>query len=207
MGSDRVRPLMANDFVDDDKMLEEESERRQDEEEHEEATEESTTKAARGPTIPSRWEKERHEIAHIPFRSWCATCVAGRGVRSPHKVKKAREEEELPRFSMDYGFLGQEDQATAVLLAMRELKTGMMLGMLVPKKGVGESWVERRIAQFINSFGHKKALFRSDNEVAIIALRKSVIKLCEGQIMEEDAIKGESQTNGLGGSLKELSGP
>jgi hypothetical protein len=38
---------------------------------------------------------------------------------------------------MDYGFLGDEGQPTASLLVMRELKSGMMLGMIVEKKGVG----------------------------------------------------------------------
>jgi len=166
-------------------------------EEEEEAVEESPAKIARAPTVPSRWEKERHEVAHIPFRIWCPTCVAGRGVKSPHKKKKREEEEELPRFSMDYGFMGQEEQQSAVLLAMRELKTGMMLGMVVPKKGIGEDWVERRIAQFMNSFGYKKLLLRSDNENSIISLRKAVMKLCDAQVIGEDAIKGESQTNGL----------
>ncbi len=140
--NDRVRPIWVN-HAEDDKMLEEFVDRDEEEvqETMEESTEESTAKVAKGPTVPSRWERERHEVAHIPFRSWCPKCVAGRGVKSPHKVKKTREEEELPRFSMDYGFLGQEDQPTAVLLAMRELKTGMMFGMLVPKKGVSDPWV------------------------------------------------------------------
>jgi len=174
---------MTNDVDDEEAMEESEELGGEVEEEEEEATEESSTKVSRSPTVPSRWEKERHEVAHIPFRSWCATCVAGRGVRSPHKVKKKREEEELPRFSMDYGFLGQEEQQTAVLLAMRELKTGMMLGMVVPKKGVSESWVEKRIAQFMNSFGYKKVLLRSDNENSIVALRKSIVKLCDAHVI------------------------
>jgi len=93
--------------------------------------------------------------------------------------------------------MGQEDQESAVLLAMRELKTGMMLGMVVPRKGLAESWIERRVAQFMNSFGYKKVLLRSDNENSIVALRKMIIKLCDAEVIDEDSIKGESQTNGL----------
>ena len=122
--------------------------------------------------------------------------MAGRGQKSGHKKQK-RDGGELPRFAMDYGFLGDEGQPTASLLVMRELKTGMMLGIIVEKKGVGAPWVEQRIANFINGFGHKKLLVRSDNEPSILALRKKVAELVEGQVIPEDAIKGESQTNGL----------
>ena len=154
-------------------------------------------KIARGPTVPSRWEKERHDVTHVPYRSWCPICVSGRGVKSPHKINTGRKYEELPRFSMDYGFMGQEEQRSAVLLVVRELKTAMMFGMLVPKKGVGDEWVERRVAHFINSFGYKTVILRTDNENSILALRKRIAALVDHQVIEEDAIKGESQTNGL----------
>ena len=148
------------------------------------------------PTQSSRTEKEKHEVTHCPFRSWCPTCVAGRGQKSGHKKQK-RDGGELPRFSMDYGFLGAEGQPTAVLLVVRELKTGMMQGMIVGKKGVGDSWVEQRIANFMNGFGYKKVILRSDNENSIVALRRKIANLVSAQVLQEDSIQGESQTNGL----------
>ena len=75
--------------------------------------------------------------------------------------------------------MGQEGQTSAVLLCVRELKSGMMFGMIVPKKGISESWIEKRIANFINGFGYKKIIFRSDNEVSIVALRKKIVAACE----------------------------
>jgi len=98
---------------------------------------------------------------------------------------------------MDYGFLGAEEQPTAVLLVVRELKTGMMQGMIVGKKGVGDSWVEQRIANFMNGFGYKKVILRSDNENSIVALRRKIANLVSAQVLQEDSIQGESQTNGL----------
>jgi len=163
----------------------------------EDTTEEATTtKVARGPTVPSRWERERHEVSHVPFRAWCATCVAGRGVKSPHKTRR-RDGNDLPRFSMDYGFLGSEDRPTSVLLVMKEVLSGMTLGMIVPSKGIAEEWVPRRVAQFINSFNYDKMIIRTDNEPAILALRRSIMTMCTGRVLQEDAIKGESQSNGL----------
>jgi hypothetical protein len=148
------------------------------------------------PTQPSKSEREKHDVTHCPYRSWCPVCVAGRGQESGHKRQK-RDGGELPRFAMDYGFLGDEGQPSAVLLVMRELKRGMMHGMIVDKKGVGAPWVEQRVANFMNGFGHKKMLLRSDNEDSVLALRKKIIELDDGQVIPEASIKGESQTNGL----------
>jgi len=148
------------------------------------------------PTQPSKTEMEKHEVTHCPFRSWCPTCVAGRGQKSGHRQQK-RDGGELPRFSMDYGFMGAENQPSAVLLVVRELRTGMMHGMIVAKKGVGASWVEQRIANFMNGFGYKKVLLRSDNENSIVALRRKIVTLVDAQVLQEDSIQGESQTNGL----------
>jgi hypothetical protein len=119
---------------------------------------------ARRPTVPSQWEKERHEVTHVPFRSWCP---AVRGVRAPHKTRK-RGESELPRFSFYYGFLGQEDEASAVILVMRELLSGMMFAVVVPRKCVGEAWVEQRLANWITGLGYKKLPLRCDNENGIL---------------------------------------
>ena len=98
----RIRPLLVNDDVNEDDIMEEvEEDRRivgEAGDEEEEMTEESTTKMTRSPTVPSAWERERHEVAHIPYRSWCSTCVAGRGVKSPHKTRR-RTSDDLPRAS------------------------------------------------------------------------------------------------------------
>ena len=41
-------------------------------------------KTVRSPIEPSRRAREDHEATHFPYRSWCQSCVAGRGVASPH---------------------------------------------------------------------------------------------------------------------------
>ena len=37
------------------------------------------------PMTVSRKEREEHELTHLPYRSWCAHCVRGRGRNMPHK--------------------------------------------------------------------------------------------------------------------------
>jgi len=72
--------------------------------------------------------------------------------------------------------------------------------MVAPRTGVGgekEEWIQQRLAQLLNGFGFKKVQRRRDGEPAIVALRRKIAGECRAQTMEEDAIKGESQTNGL----------
>ena len=41
-------------------------------------------RVATRPYTPTKAEVEAHEFTHLPYRSWCAHCVAGKGVSSPH---------------------------------------------------------------------------------------------------------------------------
>ncbi len=59
----------------------------------------------------------------------------------------------MPRFSMDYGFLGQDDNPVQPMLVVCELSSPMARAMLVPQKGIGPDWVETRIAAWINDIG------------------------------------------------------
>ena len=37
------------------------------------------------PKQPTRLERERHNLCHVPFASWCDLCVQGRGKDTQHK--------------------------------------------------------------------------------------------------------------------------
>ena len=37
------------------------------------------------PTRPSPKEVEEHMATHIPFRNWCAHCIAGKSKSNPHR--------------------------------------------------------------------------------------------------------------------------
>ena len=37
------------------------------------------------PKEPGAVERSRHELTHMPYRSWCVTSVAGRGADDPHR--------------------------------------------------------------------------------------------------------------------------
>ena len=69
-----------------------------DDDESEEVT---PTTAIRNVKLPSIAEVEEHNLPHVPFRDWCASCVQGKAVSHPHK-KRNKDELEVPVISLDY---------------------------------------------------------------------------------------------------------
>ena len=61
-------------------------------------------KTVRSPVEPSKIAREDHDALHLPYRSWCVSCVAGRGVASPHISSK--EKHDVDEIGMDYCFPG-----------------------------------------------------------------------------------------------------
>ena len=37
------------------------------------------------PKEPGAVDRSRHELTHMPYRSWCFSCVAGRGANDPQR--------------------------------------------------------------------------------------------------------------------------
>ena len=89
-----------------------------DEEPEEEVEEAKAVRVARNPLAPTQAEREAHEATHLPFRSWCAECVAGRRDNPPH-ARMPEEEHQVPEVMLDYAFVrrGEETETTTILIA------------------------------------------------------------------------------------------
>ena len=62
------------------------------------------------PNVPSRQEVLEHWITHLPFRSWCSHCVAGKCKNKPHMVAgKTDEESDVPIIAFDYAFMTDKE--------------------------------------------------------------------------------------------------
>ena len=67
------------------------------------------TRIVRNPLNPSREERERHNINHCPYRSWCNICVEGRGKEDPHYKNNNKDVNSgIPIIALDYKSAGQE---------------------------------------------------------------------------------------------------
>ena len=60
----------------------------------------------RTPTLPSQAEIDEHWLDHLPYRSWCGTCVSGRGRERPHT--RTHGKRKIPTLAFDYCFISKE---------------------------------------------------------------------------------------------------
>ena len=62
------------------------------------------------PITPTREERERHQLTHIPYAVWCRHCVACRGRNLPHRrVIPLPAENVVPVISMDLAHIQRHD--------------------------------------------------------------------------------------------------
>ena len=54
---------------------------------------------------PSAQEIRKHNLTHLPFRSWCKHCVAGKMPDLPRK--KRSSERDYPEMQLDYFFMNR----------------------------------------------------------------------------------------------------
>ena len=62
----------------------------------EEEAEGIVVKALPQPNVPSKEEYDRHQLTHIPYRSWCPHCIRGRGKNAAHKKLDKEIERAVP---------------------------------------------------------------------------------------------------------------
>ena len=85
-------------------------------------------KPKRSPNLPTEEERRAHEVSHVPYRSWCPACVAGRGRSDRHAVATEAEEHTKPVVSMDYCYLCSEKKTRARPLRFWHSDIAMMGG-------------------------------------------------------------------------------
>ena len=71
-------------------VVEGEVEKETEEDECQQGGEEVLIKVVKDPGLPTEAERERHNMTHNPFRSWCPICVEPRGKEDPHHRKKGK---------------------------------------------------------------------------------------------------------------------
>ena len=182
--------------------------REKEESERGEGEEGRRSRGIRAPQRISKQEKEEHERTHTPFRAWCSHCVRGRGKNTPHRKNKDTEDIAVPRVSMDYFFMSDEDQKASEnpIFAMVDEETTEKYARAVGQKGLGVDrgidWLIKDNSEELKAWGHSggdgvSLILKCDGEASIWALREAVAKFHGGRIIPEGPAKGESQSNGV----------
>ena len=185
------------------------------EDQQEEGTEAVHPKAIWKPIRPTVKEVEEHNLTHLPFRNWCIFCVKGKAKDDPHRRKiKQDEEQDIPIISIDYMFMEsrearlrrkeinksraeseEEEDKGMPILVLKDSRTKVALARVVPKKGRDQYAIER-LQKDIANLGYKKLILKSDNEVAIVALKQAVKRERDQDIILEESPEYDSMGNG-----------
>ena len=199
-GSGSVSPHLEGSRVEEVTGQDGDGHEDKDEGEGEEAQE---AQAMDKPVRPSQQEVDRHNLTHLPYRTWCAHCVKGKAVGSPHRNVKREGEKSVPTVVTDYMYLNAqeenkdgEDIKDMPVLTMKDSELGVVRADMVPGKGVN-AYAVSRAKSHIQRLGHKTMVYKSDNEPAMVALKGAVKnEVTEDLVMEESPVE-DSQANGI----------
>ena len=61
-------------------------------------------KVGADPAMPNAAGVAEHRVTHMPYRSWCKHCVAGRGV-GEQRGRHVGRQHDIPRVGVDYWFI------------------------------------------------------------------------------------------------------
>ena len=152
------------------------------------------------PTMPSAEEVAQHNISHIPYRSWCRHCVRGKGRAMHHQQHRELDRDrarQRPRIHMDYFYLGpREEDKSLPLLAIIEEQSQRTFSVAMPCKGVEHQYPVAVAVRLLRALGLQGGVIKTDTERSIVALRNAVQRSLP-DLGFEDAVKGESESNGL----------
>ena len=164
------------------------------------------------PGQPTQKQLDDHRVDHLPFRSWCPECVAGRATGEQHIVRK--DPKQISTFSMDYLYctksrvvrkedLMEGEEIEMKVLVAKDSKSKTVFAHAVEAKGADEDgYAVARLVEDIAWVGNTKIILKSDNEPAIVkvlkdSLRSARVEVQElEQINEEQAVRYDSRSNG-----------
>ena len=158
-------------------------------------------KLLRSPNSPTEQEIEEHEaMGHSIHRSWCGHCIRARGLTEQHVSQPEEElkEKALPTISIDYYFFGattREQESELPGLQVKDSHTGMLWASTVPAKGP-DPFAVNFVQGCIEETGYTRIILKSDNEVAIRALKQKVKESAKVEIVPEESKTGDKQASG-----------
>ena len=155
------------------------------------------------PMLPSRVDREKHELTHLPYQTWCRHCVLARAQNDAHRrTKKHSTEREVPVISGDFCFTGHVDQEKASpIFVLRDHNSRMTFSHMVQGKSTKNElysdYIHSAVLKDLEYLGYKKIVFKTDQEPAMIALQERIQRSREDQTILENSPVDESQSNGV----------
>ena len=129
------------------------------------------------PEKPTQLEIDQHNLTHLPFRSWCTTCVKARGLPDHHHKRDTPSK--LPVIQIDYAFVtSKENKEQTTLLTAVDIETGMSLAVVVDHKGTND-YAIAELVRFLHETGRTQGtlqtgVVQSDQENSIKQLLRDL---------------------------------
>ena len=147
------------------------------------------------PADVTKKEYEKHQLAHLPFRSWCDHCVRGKAVDDAHRpgIDPHRVE---ARMGMYYFFLARatDPQHAKAVLNCLDFQSGAVFSATVVKGG--DPYALAVALEAIKFTGRTRLVILSDQENAV----KNLVDLVRESRTHETAVintpKGSSASAG-----------
>ena len=140
-------------------------------EEEEDVEEALVAKPLRSPSAPTAAERAAHASTHLPYRSWCDECVAGRRDNPAHRTIECQENS-VHEVMMDYCFLRRDGEAELItILILKERQSRAIQAWVVPNRStiLEQGAAVERALEGIRRFGlREKVIIKTDNEAAIL---------------------------------------
>ena len=150
----------------------------------------------RDPGAPTEAEVEKHNVTHLPFRSWCPACVEGKARDKHHKKREYQHNKEIPEIVFDYGFMGAEGEETIAIQVAKDRRTRMIFAHVVPKKGITHEHGAAEMTKDIAKLGYNEVILKCDGEPALKNVQDEVKKQRAQKTILENSPVGDSQANG-----------
>ena len=118
----------------------------------------------RAPEIPLPEAVEAHRRTHVPYASWCAECVAGRGSDNPHR-RLYGELAAPPVVACDNNVLsvagGGDNSNIVTSIVMVDCETTYATASVVPYIGP-ETFPVRFGLLFLQDLGYPRMVLKTD---------------------------------------------
>ena len=127
------------------------------------------------PDTPSKDERDRHNLTHLPAAAWCPFCTTGKSKEDRHMSSSLTSQEEkrtvdqTPVVQLDYWYADSPWQdGTVSVLAFVDINSGWCECLCVPKGTCAGalSFVKR----CLSTVGHTRCIIQTDAEHSITAL-------------------------------------
>ena len=157
------------------------------------------------PASVSEAEREHHDLTHLPYESWCSSCVRGRGREARHLRLESRAG--LPTVFVDYGFLrSTSDTSLLKVLVGADDVYNTVFCIPCARKGPSDASQVKSLAAAIRALGLERVNVQSDPEPSVMAVVRAACALVAGATPRSSPVNSKGSNGRAERALQAVQG-